>query len=842
MMKKWLVEVVLWSVLAGKVGAVDKVIYRFDASNLSYNQRNFLATFQGVINRNGPKLYLHYWAIDDTWIEKMRGGGYFLEGYEVRRLNNFDELLGQFGNRLRGWVIWDPKVPATLNLANSIGGAEGYPIIMATDRNGAEDSFYRQMINKISGLTVIDLRDRFTGVGKLPNGDFTGTGVLDSSGSRKNDVYRWGVEYLIKTGKVDPAVLGFMADAYDYENSPYETGNGSAGYTGGRDWLTARKAFLFDLDMWNETDQRWPVDDPGHPGEDYRTRDLIFRTVKAKLNGGLFVVYGYEPYRQKYYQAHCPEAMYPCDGAVEWENVKNISEHGGYQLAGGAERNKSVHMHQSELEGLVQNLRPQPREVENKTYLMFFNGDWDGTYSPNEGAWLWFDTQESRNRAAIEDLPPLAWSFNTLVAEHYPDFYKYYYNTKGPRDYFVASAGGGAYVLPNYLPEADLKQYAEKIQKVAGKIDYSVSPFNIDKFSPSDLVKRYYLMFSGDGYGYNHVEFDIGGKDYWPPKGDWEVSPHNYGVMPVGQQINVWNGEAAADWWKCGGREYPSVFEGVTKGSDNGCVRSSDYPRGGAAEDLIYKIENIYRENAKDLGRRPNFVSIRLGMITPRWAGALVRRLKELKPEYNFEAVDPFTFGYLMRKSMGGENVKRASWLENNLPRMIQKGRDFEVRLKIRNDGWESWKSSRTDSQTYYAPVVFIQKKNGEKAGEWWGSLGADTVGPGEMTETVVRVRAPEVAGEYEIKLDMVHNQVGWFSDAGDVPWYKKVVVTEGSCQERLMEGDVNLDSVVDLADFIVWKNAFLTRGSGTADLNCDGGIDISDFIIWKQGFIKNSQ
>ncbi len=54
----------------------------------------------------------------------------------------------------------------------------------------------------------------------------------------------------------------------------------------------------------------------------------------------------------------------------------------------------------------------------------------------------------------------------------------------------------------------------------------------------------------------------------------------------------------------------------------------------------------------------------------------------------------------------------------------------------------------------------------------------------------------------------------------------------------RTMAGDFNLDGKVDMADYIVWRNAI---GTGTqyeqGDANLDGHVDSNDYAVWRSNF-----
>jgi hypothetical protein len=52
---------------------------------------------------------------------------------------------------------------------------------------------------------------------------------------------------------------------------------------------------------------------------------------------------------------------------------------------------------------------------------------------------------------------------------------------------------------------------------------------------------------------------------------------------------------------------------------------------------------------------------------------------------------------------------------------------------------------------------------------------------------------------------------------------------------------DYNRNGLVDLADFILWRNSYGQTGAGlAADGNANGFVDIGDFDLWRANFGKS--
>src|SRR5262245_29003951 len=103
-----------------------------------------LATsLQGVVNRTRPRVWLER-NVDEgsyTWLRTL--------GRPTATIRDVDALVAQFRPDIRGAIVADPAVPATINVATTLAGLE--------DAVVAEPAVAARL-----GLTVlVDLRGRF---------------------------------------------------------------------------------------------------------------------------------------------------------------------------------------------------------------------------------------------------------------------------------------------------------------------------------------------------------------------------------------------------------------------------------------------------------------------------------------------------------------------------------------------------------------------------------------------------------------------------------------------------------------------------------------------------------
>ena len=145
---------------------------------------------------------------------------------------------------MRGAVIWDPEVPASVNVATTIAGVED-GIVLSPE-------WADKYLDRWKLPVLADLRGRFTGA---------------ETGSRKNDAYRWAIREYLAKGRCSAHWLCLYEDAYA------DAGRGDLGYVVTRDWAVKNRAFVFDLSPWGD---EVPQDDPTQPlGTDLQTYRLM---------------------------------------------------------------------------------------------------------------------------------------------------------------------------------------------------------------------------------------------------------------------------------------------------------------------------------------------------------------------------------------------------------------------------------------------------------------------------------------------------------------------------------------------------------------------------------------
>ncbi len=467
-----------------------------------YDAEKFMVSLQGLVNREKPQLYV----VDhdsQPWLNFLRrDSAQILYGLEKEPITSIEALCDAFADEIkaRGLVLWSLDVPVTSNVAATVCGCDGYlPVLYDT----GEDSLYTLLTTKYGAEVRLDLCGRFNGSGLIWDTE------LPSSGSVKCDAYLWAIEKYVKTDKTSKDYLGYMTDAYPLtlgktapylDNSVYET------YLPDQDFLIAKGAFLFDLDVWGD---EVPCDDPGQPvGTDYALFRQILQLQYDRNRGAFSQCIGFPPFPYKYCQG-TGEGQNHDATACEFECVELCT---AYNVAVAADcpgpsslHNCSVYMHHplgnySQAEKRNKEL---PEFDPSKKYITIFAGDYDAaSWTASIGASRWQDS----SRGQI----PIAWAFNPNLAERIPMFFDWVHQTATEKDIFVAGDSGAGYINPSLLVEgkrqhsnlpSGLKAWSTWCKKWYGLFDLTISGFVLDGCNNPNLseVKRTYAAFSPDG-------------------------------------------------------------------------------------------------------------------------------------------------------------------------------------------------------------------------------------------------------------------------------------------------------------------------------------------------------
>ncbi|MFA5058542.1 MAG: GxGYxYP domain-containing protein [Opitutaceae bacterium] len=434
-----------------------------DGTPAAYDESLAVASLQGIINREAPEVYVlsRNNPRPQFWLDLLTQDGRWLEGRERKPLADLGALVQLAGNRLKGAIIWDPAVPASVNVATTLAGVRDAVVL--------SPEFADRYLARWHLPVIEDLRGRFTGA---------------ETGSKKNDAYRWAIREYLAKGRCSSHLLCLFEDSFSTR------AGGNIGYVLTRDWAVKNRAFVFDLSPWGDEK---PQDDPAQRlGLDLESYRLILEEVLRQTAGrqmtemtGFFVFSKYSnvPGHQS---AHEPVP-------TEWETVHLISPYNIYQNTSSSDCfNQSLHS-QAPRPVLRQHHDAKPVPLENKTYLCILMADYDSAYV------LYDFLPKHWNNPGRGQLP-LAWGINPNLLETYPDLIAYFYSTATPADTFTSDASAAGYVNPNRIRPEFLPLFVRHNQKFFRAADMTIAPMVLDWDQPTPAVKDAYQQFAPDGY------------------------------------------------------------------------------------------------------------------------------------------------------------------------------------------------------------------------------------------------------------------------------------------------------------------------------------------------------
>jgi hypothetical protein len=222
----------------------------------SYDASILVASLQGIINRESPMVYVISTAKrwPEYWLELLSSEKRWLHGRQIQPLADLDALHGLANGKVKGAVIWDPAVPASINVATTIAGVEDGVVL--------SPEFAEKYLDRWKLPVLKDLRGMFTG---------------KETGSKKNDAYRWAVREYLSKGLCSGHWLCL------YEDSFSTRARGDTGYVVTRDWAVKNRSFVYDLSPWGDEK---PQDDPEQPlGTDLETYHIMLSEMLKQTDG-----------------------------------------------------------------------------------------------------------------------------------------------------------------------------------------------------------------------------------------------------------------------------------------------------------------------------------------------------------------------------------------------------------------------------------------------------------------------------------------------------------------------------------------------------------------------------
>jgi len=291
------------------------------------------ACLQGIVNREAPNLYLfHVLSVvdgsidtDQIWFDRMKDpkiGAGILDGRPIETVANLDDALQVHSQQIQGLVVWDEKVPATVNAAFAAAGADD---LIAVRWDDNPQSLYQRLgplfpvkvwlVNQDGSSRFLDDQ----GGASIP--DLT----RQTSQSAKADTYVWVLEKYAKAGLISPTDFGWMLDGR-WINDPTDYNGATTAVNqwqvSNRDFLVARRGLPFDLSPWSDVT---PTDDPGQPlGTDPAVLTELMADARSRAGDEVITIRGFFGWQFKYTTLQgLPPGHEPVVG--EWTGVRLVS-------------------------------------------------------------------------------------------------------------------------------------------------------------------------------------------------------------------------------------------------------------------------------------------------------------------------------------------------------------------------------------------------------------------------------------------------------------------------------------------------------------------------------------
>ena len=481
----------------------------------AWDHAHAVATLQGIVNRNSPRLYIFFVKneainIDRYWWNKYRQKGKWLSDRDTIVYHNIADLVTAYRSDIKGAVVYDPNVAATSNVASSVAGIED---LIAIRYDTDENSLYSQLVLHGPKLPVKvwllkeDGSSLFTGKGNVP-----GTS-RPSSQSSKNDAYLWFLEKYMKTGKCNTEYGAYYIDQH-WMDKPNATRLNHHTLSN-HDFFVSRKGFFFDLSPWEDEPA---TDEPSQKaGTDLNTlKELLLTAYKQNEGKEMCYLGGFPPWAFKYTK--------PAGGSheavsTEWEYSRIISAYNAFKDADaigyGALANASFWQYfplkkkyeqpwvtKSDLQKRGYLTKDGKVNFNGRNFIVFYVGDYDAS------SWV------SQTTPTIWDNPdrgkvPMMWSISPVLEERVPMVLDYQRETATKNDYFVAADNGAGYLMPGMLQEPrpisglpdGLKAWVAHNKPYYNRWDLSITGFIIDGHAPGLSKKGLdaYAEFSPNG-------------------------------------------------------------------------------------------------------------------------------------------------------------------------------------------------------------------------------------------------------------------------------------------------------------------------------------------------------
>lgn len=371
-------------------------LHIYDLRAASPACRLSFACLSGLVNRGPAKIYALQHNDDEFWLQELDQALPRVSAPEAR--NPFRDLLEIYGDLPKGLVIYDPALPATINVASTL--ASLHTALVVSPEQGAE----------LSSLPILfDLR-RFAWKTPL-------------------QAYAWAYRELLPAcsqnmlAGIDPGISGSL-----------------------RSFLVAHRVFT----CWLDTRHCVPV-----PSQNWLSERRLFKQILADFSPGSLHLgwFIHEPsgIRLTSRAALLTLASDHCTNLEVWSGLSAPLASSDEIFSTLARKDPTPGtMHNSSASATP----ADTRRTSDTTYLSFTVSDGDNLqYCQHFLLRLW----NSPARGSL----PIGWTIAPALRQTMPRLAEFYRRTASENDEFIAGPSGAAYMLPARWPRSYHEQFLQ---------------------------------------------------------------------------------------------------------------------------------------------------------------------------------------------------------------------------------------------------------------------------------------------------------------------------------------------------------------------------------------------
>ena len=718
---------------------------------------------QGLANRDAPRVFLIFHDGDQLWFNRLREPGVLCGGWSLHQHLDIHALYARFASLVKGVVVYDADpnngVISTSLAATTAAGVED-AIALRKDANAG--SLYRRWAIDANGPrlpVLVDLTGKFSGSGTIWQT------TTPSTSSAKCDAYIWAKQKYLDSGQCDPTVLSYTLDLWGLK-----LGLDLKTQLSNLDYAIARRGFCFELSPWG--DER-PNDDPTQQiGTDRETFKRILEACNNQTQQQEMIKFvGFLNWPYKY-----TDAQGGNHGGVagEWETAKLLTAYNAYKEAdaAGLQYISNASFYQGlypevERRRHIQNAPPSYAQLQARGHIDGAGHVRDGNYTCiglgdyDQASWTLYWLAGDRYDDPARGLVDCNWGINPNAVDRAAVAMDYMYRKKSSRDFFMSWDSGAGYVNPTRLH---------------GTRSPSGFPSGVAIWQQH--CKRYYRLF----------DYSISG---WLLNG----SAGALGVVDF-QNFAPFSGDGIG--FHEFGPTNPALIQNVP-------IRERRGPDSWPSN--VSNFSGI------------NFNWHRTVLLRPTDLRNFVNSIEGTGNNRRF--LDIYSFYYLMRHHLGGNNFYRATWVADTFPRVQTAGRAYDVSVTVRNDGWDMW---TTDDY-----VLFVQTRSqgGTIDTNTYPLPANSSVSTGQEVTISFVYNAPAVMDRHALTYDMLKLGVGTFQTQNNIEMAKEIVVAARDTDIDT-DGDGAADVTEERLGSLWWHPDDVVRFPG--DFDQDGDLDQSDF------------